>query len=157
MEFPSRIYTLDEFKRARECVEKGYKHRLKIVGSLIFRSRVKVIMELIRKARYYDYLRTYIRQIEEINGLSQLREADAMLWLNLDIVKDPIEGARFIIQKTEQMKDYLAGNQYYEKGELAAVRKSVEFLQVLKNKRIDEELRKKCEEAVKMWTAETIL
>lgn len=157
LEFPERIYTVEEFMKARECLERGYKHRLIIVGSSIFKNSVMEILALIRIAGYYDFLRTYIRQITEIDGLGQLREAEATLWLNTYVVKDAVEGARFIIQKAEQMKDYLAGKQYYEKGELSAVKKSVEFLQSLKEKKIDEGLRRKCEEALKLWTEERVL
>lgn len=157
LEFPERIYTLEEFARARKCLEGGYRHRLRMVGSPAFKDRVREMLTLIRKAGYYDYLRTYVRLIMEIDGVSQLREAEATIWLNSYMVKEAVEGARFIIQKTEQMKDYLSGEQYYEKGELNAVKKSVEFLQTLMIKKIDKRLRNKCEEAVKLWTKETIL
>ena len=73
------------------------------------------------------------------------------------MVKEAVEGARFIVQKAEQMRDYLSGEQYYERGELNAVKKSVEFLQTLMEKRIDKRLRNKCEETVRLWTKETVL
>jgi len=130
---------------------------MRIVGSPTFKNSVKEILTLIRKAGYHNFLRTYIRTIAEIDGVSQLREAEATIWLNTDMVKDIVEGARFIIQKTEQMKDYLAGEQYYEKGELSTVKKSIDFLQDLRKKRLTEELKKKCDEAIKLWTKETIL
>lgn len=132
-------------------------HRLRIVGSPVFKKSIKEILALVRQAGYYNFLRTYIRNIAEIDGVSQLRETEATIWLNTYIVKDIIEGTRFVIQKTEQMKDYLAGEQYYEKGELSTVKKSIEFLQNLKKKRITEELKKKCDETIKLWTKETIL
>ena len=157
LEFPERIYTLEEFRKARECVEGGYKHRLRVVGSPAFKGKVREMLSLIHKAGYYNYLRTYIRLIMEIDGVSQLREAEAIIWLNIYMVKEAVEGARFIVQKAEQMRDYLSGEQYYEMGELNAVKKSVEFLQTLMEKRIDKRLRNKCEETVRLWTKETVL
>lgn len=157
MGFPKRIYTLEEFAKARKCVEEGYRHSIRIVGSTAFKDRVGEMLKLIRKAGYYDYLRTYIRQIMEIDGVSQLREAEATIWLNSVTVKEVVEGARLIVQKTEQMKDYLSGEKYYEKGELSTINKSVEFLKTLVRKRLDKKLRRSCEEAIKLWTKETVL
>ncbi|MDQ1280092.1 MAG: hypothetical protein QG670_1354 [Thermoproteota archaeon] len=157
MGFPKRIYTLEEFTKARKCVEEGYRHRLRIVGSTVFKDRVDKMLKLIRKAGYYNYLRTYIRQIIEIDGVSQLREAEATIWLNSFTIKEAVEGARLIVQKTEQMKDYLSGEKYYERGELQTINKSVEFLKTLVKKRLNKEVRRSCEEVIKLWTKETIL
>ena len=157
MEFPDRIYTIEDFKRAKTCIDNGYKHQLKITGSPSFSNSIKQILELISKADYYEFLRTYIRTITEIEGISQLREADATIWLNTDIVKDIVEGGRFIIQKAEQMKNYLSGEQHYEKGEISAIKKSIEFLQSLRKKQLTEELKDKCDETIKLWTSKNIL
>jgi len=157
MEFPRRIYTVKEFMQARECLEKGYKHRLAIVGSKAFKEKIKKVQGLLRITDYYDFLRTYIRSLQEIEGVGQLREAEATIWLNNYLVENPVEGARFIVQKAEQMKKYLEGKQYYEKGETAAVEKSIEFLKALQDKRISEDLKMKCKEALKQWTEERIL
>jgi hypothetical protein len=157
LKFPEKIYTLKEFRRARALIKKGYKHHIKIVGSKKFKERVKIILALIQRTEYYDFIRTYIRRIEEIEGLSQLRETEATIWLNTYMIKNIIEGARFIVQKAEQMNGYLSGKQYYEKGELHAVKKSVEFLKNLKSKMIDEKDKEKISETIKLWTAETIL
>jgi len=72
LDFPKRIYTEEEVKKTRELVEKGYKHSLKSVGSLAFKEKVKQALELVKTAGYYDFLRTYIRTIKEIDGLTQL-------------------------------------------------------------------------------------
>ena len=96
-------------------------------------------------------MRTYIRKIAEIKGLSQLREADATIWLNNYMVKNPFEGARFAIQKVWQMKYYLDGDLYYISGETSAVEKSVEFLEKLKDNIKDGVLRGKCEEVLRQW------
>lgn len=157
MEFPRRIYTVKEFIKARECIKKGYKHRLKIVGSRKFKEKVKKIKNLLRITDHYDFLRIYICRLEEINGIGQLRETEATIWLNSYLVDNPVEGARFVVQKTQQMKDYLEGKQYYEKGELATVEKSIEFLKALQDKRICNDLKIKCRDALKQWTKERIL
>ena len=40
MDFPERVYTKDEVKRARELIEQGYKHDLETNGSPEFVARV---------------------------------------------------------------------------------------------------------------------
>ena len=157
MEFPRRIYTVTEFMKARECVENGYLHRMRVSGSKDFKEKIKKIKSLLRITGYYDFVRTYIRLLKDIDGIGQLRETDATIWLNRYIVENPVEGARFIVQKAQQMSDYLEGKQYYEKGELAAIEKSIEFLRELQGKRICEELKLKCEEVLEQWTKERIL
>jgi hypothetical protein len=157
MEFPRRIYTVTEFMKARECVENGHMHRIKIIGSKDFKEKIKKIKSLLRITDYYDFVRTYIRLLKEIDGIGQLRETDATIWLNKYIIENPVEGARFIVQKAQQMKDYLEGKQYYETGELATIEKSIEFLRELQGKRICEELKLQCEEVLEQWTKERIL
>ena len=157
MEFPRRIYTVKEFMQARDCVKKGYRHRLKVSGSRDFKEKVKRIKSLLHTADYYDFLRTYIRCIKEIEGMGQLRETEATIWLNKYLVENPVEGARFIVQKAQQMQDYLDGKQYYDKGEMAAVKKSIEFLRVLGSKRINEDLKQQCLASLKQWTEERVL
>ena len=151
IKFPRRIYTIEEFEEARKAVTDGHKHRLRIVGSSEFKRKVKEILAFINIAGYYDFLRRYIRKISEVNGVSQLREADASIWLNFYMVENPFEGARFIIQKTEQMKSYLNGKIYYIIGELPAVKKSVDFLEKLRNNIKDKDLKMKCEVVLQQW------
>ena len=157
MEFPRRIYTVKEFMKARECVEEGHKHRLTVWGSKSFKEKVKRIKSLLRITGYYDVLRTYIRCIKEVEGMGQLRETEATIWLNSYLVENPVEGARFVVQKKEQMKDYLAGKQYYEAGERRAVKKSIEFLKALESRRISDDLKQKCAEALQQWTEVSVL
>jgi hypothetical protein len=152
MEFPERVYTVEEVKKARALLTEGYKHRLRVVGSQDFKLKVKEALKLIKAAKYYDFLRTYIRQIREIGGLSQLREAEVAIWANEYAVSDPIEAASFIIQKAQQMKDFIEGRLYYDKGEMAAVEKRIEFLETLRDISSDQALKKKCEENLKRWT-----
>lgn len=155
MKFPERVYTKDEVQKARALIDKGHKHHLTVKGSQDFKNKVKTALELIKTANYRDFLRTYIKQIAEIDGLSQLREAEVSIWANKYAVSDPVEAAGFFIQKAQQMKDYLEGKLYYETGEIRAVNKRIEFLEALKRRSTDPALRKRCEEILKAWTETT--
>jgi hypothetical protein len=157
MEFPRRIYTVTEFMQARDCVEQGYKHRLTVGGSRGFKEKMQRIKSLLHTADYYDFLRTYIRCVKEIEGIGQLRETEATIWLNTYLVENPVEGARFLVQKAQQMKDYLEGRQYYDKGEMAAVETSIGFLRVLEGKRLSDDLKQLCQASLKQWTDEHVL
>ncbi|MDH5450720.1 MAG: hypothetical protein OEX77_07470 [Candidatus Bathyarchaeota archaeon] len=152
MEFPKRVYTADEVETAKELIREGHKHRLKIKGKPEFKQRIKEALGLIKTAQFYDFLRTYIRQIIEIDGFSQLRETESVIWLSKYAVEDPIEGAGFLIQKAHQMKDYIEGRLYYDKGEVNAVKKRVQFLQHLKTRSKNPTLKRKCEDRLKRWT-----
>lgn len=151
MEFPERVYTTEEVKTAKEMIEKGYRHRLRVKGSPEFKSKVKEALRLVKTAKYYDFLRTYIKQIVEIDGFSQLRESEAAVWLNNYAVADSVEAASYVIQKVQQMKDYIEGRLYYDKGEINAVEKRIEFLETLKNKTKSQAVKKRCEEILKRW------
>ena len=155
MKFPERVYTIQEVKKAMELIEKGYKHDLEVNGSPDFKSKTEEALKLIRTAEFYDFLRTYIRQIREIDGLSQLREAEVTIWANGYAVADPIEAAGFIIQKAQQMKDFMEGRLYYEMGETKAVEKRMEFLRTLRDKSTNQTVKKKCEENLKRWSEPT--
>ena len=151
MDFPERVYTKDEVKKARTLIEKGYKHDLEAKGSPEFVARVNEALELIEAAGYCDFVRTYIRTIREITGLSQLREEEAAIWFHVKALDDPIDDAGFIIQKTQQMKDFIEGKQYYETAEIKAVNKRLEFVEKLRDTTDDPELKKRCEENLKRW------
>ena len=155
MKFPARVYTEDEVRKARSLIEKGHKHQLRVKGSRDFKSKAEKALELIKIADYYDFLRTYIREIDEIDGLSQLRESEVAIWVNEYSVADPVEAAGFLIQKAQQMKDYIEGKLYYDKGEIRAVNKRIEFLETLKERSKDPALKKRCEEVLKAWTETT--
>ena len=137
MEFPERVYTKKEVQQAKQLIENGYKHNLKTKGTPEFTQKVEKALNLIKTAGYYDYLRTYIRTIREIEGLSQLREQEAAIWFNTKALDDPIDDAGFIIQKTQQMKDFIEGRLYYETAEIRAVNKRLEFIEALKDKTTD--------------------
>jgi len=151
MKFPKRVYTVEEVKKARELIEKGYKHRLKVDGSPDFKVKVKEALKLIKTAKYYDFLRTYIRKIREIGGVSQLREAEVAIWANKYAVANPVEAAGFIIQKAQQMKDFIEGKLYYDKGEAGAIKKRIEFLETLRDRSRDQAVKKECEENLRRW------
>jgi len=149
--FPKRLYTQEEVDRARELVQKGYKHVLVVKGSPQFRERMNQVIDLVKTAGFYEFLRTYIREIVEIEGFSQLHESEAALWANMPMMSDVINAASYVVQKAQQMKDYLEGNLYYEKGEIRAIEKRLEFLKVLESKSENPEVKERCEQLLKEW------
>lgn len=151
MDFPERVYTKDEVKKARTLIEKGYKHDLRAKGSPQFVAKVKEALKLIKAAGYDDFLRTYIRVIREIEGLSQLREEEAAIWFHVKALENPVDDAGFIIQKTQQMKDFIEGRLYYETAEIRAVNKRIEFLEALRDKTEDPATKSECEKQLKRW------
>lgn len=151
MDFPKRVYTEKEVKRAKEAIEKGFKHRLIIKGSPEFKRKLNQALQLIKLVGYYNFLRTYIRQIEEIDGFSQLHEADAAIWATTPMLEDPVDAASYIVQKAQQMKDYVEGRLYYGLGEMASIEKRIEFLEKLKKESKSSEIKKRCEELLKQW------
>jgi len=158
MSFPERVYTIEEVEKAKAYVKKGWKHRLKVNGSQEFKQKVDQALTLVKTARYYDFLRTYIREIAEIDGFSQLREAEVAIWANKEAVSDPVDAASFFIQKAEQMKDFLEDKLYYGgQAEARAVRKRLEFLETLKKRSEDDGVRKRCEEILKSWRESALL
>lgn len=156
--FPKRVYTVDEVKRASSLVKAGYKHRLTLRGSPGFKANLKLVLKHIKTAKYYDFLRTYIRQILEIDGFSQLRETEAAIWTNLQLLEDPIEAAGFIVQKAWQMKEFLEGKIYYGgAAEARSIEKRVEFLETLKQKSKNPNVKVDCEKSLKQWAESTFV
>jgi hypothetical protein len=151
MEFPERVFTEEEVNQARELVDKGYKHKLHVTGSQEFKKKMTEVLDLIKTAGYYEFLTAYIREIKEIEGLSQLHEADVVIWANMQILVDPVDAASFIVQKSQQMKDYLEGRLYYGTGEMAAIEKRLEFLGKLRERSRSKEIKQKCDELLKQW------
>jgi len=152
LEFPERVYTEKEVKTARELVNKGYKHNLTVEGSPNFKQKVKETLELVKTAGYYELLRTYIRKIIEIDGLTQLRETEASIWANKFAVENPVDAASLLIQKANHMKEYLEGELYYGgTAEKRSVEKRIKFLEVLKEKSQNENVKKECARLLQMW------
>ncbi len=158
MEFPKRIYTTEEVEKAKEFVKKGCKHRLRAKGSPIFKQKLKQALKLIKTAGYHNFLRTYIRSIVEIDGLTQLREADGAIWANKYAVENPVDAASLFIQKASHMKEYLEGKLYFGgAAETRSVKKRIEFLKVLKQKSRNEQVKKECERLLKSWSESVFL
>lgn len=158
MEFPKRVYTVEEVGKARELISKGYKHRLTVNGSPNFKRKVKQARKLLKTAGYYDFLRTNIRNIIEIDGVTQLREADAAIWANRYAVENPVDAASIFVQKTHQMKEYIEGRPYYGgEAERRSVEKRIEFLEILKKKSRNKEVRKECERLLRSWSESVFL
>lgn len=152
MDFPRRIYTEEEVNKARELVEKGYKHSLRSEGSPAFKQKVKGALELVKVAGYYDFLRTYIRAIKEVDGLTQLRQADAAIWANMYAVENPVDAASLFVQKANQMMEYLEGKLYYGgAAEKRSDEKRIEFLKALEAKSQEKQVIEECERILKLW------
>ena len=152
MKFPERVYTEKEVKTARELVNQGYKHTLTVEGSPKFEQKVNQALELIKTAGYYEMLRTYIRQIKEIDGITQLRETEVAIWANKFAVENPVDAASLLIQKAHHMKEYLEGELYYGgTAEKRSVEKRIQFLEVLKEKSKDEKVKEECARLLQMW------
>lgn len=152
MNFPERVYTAKEVKAAKELIDNGYKHLLTAEGSPSFKQKVTETLELIKTAEHYEYLRTYIRQIIEIDGLTQLRETEATIWANKYAVENPVDAASLFIQKASQMKEYIEGKLYYGgSAERRSIEKRIEFLQVLQNKTSKKVVKVECARLLKMW------
>ena len=149
--FPERVYTQEEVDKARELVQKGYKHALVIEGSGQFKDKMRQVLELIKVADYYDFVRTFIREIIEIEGFSQLHESDVAFWANMSMLDDVVNAASYVVQKAQQMKDYLYGNLYYGTGETTAIEKRLEFLRTLQVRSESKEIKARCAQLLKEW------
>ncbi len=157
-EFPRRIYTEDEVKQAKTLIDKGYKHRVKVKGRADFKQKVKQAIDHVRTAGCYDFFRTYIGKIEEIDGLTQLRQSEASIWANKYAVKNSVDAASVLVQKANQMKEYLEGTLYYGgQAEKRADQKRIEFLGKLKNKSRDKKVAAECERLIKQWKESSLV
>lgn len=156
--FPKRIYTVEEVEKARKLAESGFKHRLIIRGCSPFKKRVKEVLKHVKTAELYDFLRTYIRQIVEIDGFSQLRETEAAIWANMQLLENSIEAAGFFVQKASQMKEFLEGKLYYGgAAEVRSVEKRIEFFEVLRMKSKNLKVKNECRKILKKWAESTFV
>jgi len=145
-EFPEKLLTEEEIRRALELIRSGYKHELEIRGSEEFREAVEEALGLVEVAGYGDLLRTYIRAIAQVEGFSQLRPEEATIWLNVETLKNPVLAASFLVQKALQMKRYLEGKPFYgHKCEMELSNARYEFVRALREKTTDEKVRKLCD------------
>ncbi len=152
MSFPETVYTAKELKEAKKLVDQGYKHNLNVQGEREFTNKVNEALELIKTAGYFEYLRTYIRRIQEIDGLTQLRETEVAIWANKFAVDNPIDAASLFIQKAFSMSEYLQGKLYYGGiAEKRSIAKRVEFLLALKEKSPEKDVKEECERLLDLW------
>ncbi|MEM3616321.1 MAG: hypothetical protein QXN95_00880 [Candidatus Bathyarchaeia archaeon] len=158
MAYPKRVYTTNEVKEAKKLVKRGYRHRLTINGSPDFKKKVRAALALVKTARYYDFLRSYIKSITEIDGFTQLRESEASIWANKYAVANPVDAASLFVQKAHHMKEYLEGKLYYGgEAERRSVEKRIEFLEKLKKKTRKKDVKEECEKLLKSWNESVYL
>jgi len=147
-----------EVKEAKELVDKGFKHRLRIKGNSNFKQKVKQALRLVKIAGYYDFLRTYIRSIKEIDGLTQLRQAEATIWANDYAVENPVDAASVFVQKANHMKEYLESKLYYGgAAERRSDERRIEFLETLKKKSREKTVIEECEKLLNMWRESSLV
>jgi hypothetical protein len=152
LSFPDRVYTAEEVKNAKTLVDEGYKHILIVEGTPEFRKQVNQAIDLIKTSGYYDFLQSYIRMVMEIDGITQLRETEVAIWANKFAVENPVDAASLFVQKAYHMKEYLEGELYYGgNAEKRSVAKRIEFLQTLKEKTSDKDVKAECERLLEMW------
>jgi hypothetical protein len=157
MSFPQKIYTTKEVCAAKELINQGYKHTISINGSEDFKAKVNQAIEYLKIAGYFDFLRTYIKQIKEIDGITQLRETEVSIWANKFAVENPVDSASLLIQKAYSMKEYLDGDLYYGgNAEKRSVVKRVEFLKDLKDKTADDSVKTECQRLLDMWSESSL-
>ncbi len=158
MNFPENVYTTKEVEAAKTLLSQGYKHKLTVEGSQEFIQKVNQALQLIKTAGYADYLQTYIRKIIEIDGLTQLRETEVVIWANKYAVSDPVDAASLFIQKAFSMEEYLNGIQHYGgNAEKRSVTRRIAFLETLKNKTSDANIKQECERLLDMWKDSSVL
>jgi hypothetical protein len=152
LEFPERVYTEEEVKTAKQLIDSGYKHNITVQGNPDFTAKVNKALELAKTAEYYEFLRTYLRQICEIDGITQLRETEVVIWANKFAIENEVDFASLLVQKAFHMKEYLEGELYYGgNAEKRSVQKRIEFLGVLKDKSTDASVKEECERLLEMW------
>jgi hypothetical protein len=152
LDFPETVYTTQELKTAKTLVDKGYKHNLTVEGEPDFVSKVNAALELIKTAGYTDFLKSHIRKIREIDGLTQLRETEVAIWANKFAVDSPVDAASLFIQKAFSMKEYLHGELYYGGvAEKRSIAKRIEFLAALKEKSNDASVKEECGRLLELW------
>ncbi|MDR1993770.1 MAG: hypothetical protein LBQ98_09850 [Nitrososphaerota archaeon] len=152
MSFPEKVYTNKELREAKALIAQGYKHELIVDGKSDFTKKVKEALEHLRTAGYYDYLQSYIRKIVEIDGMTQLRETEVAIWANKFAVDNPVDAASLFVQKAFTMEEYMQGKLYYGgTAEKRSTARRVEFLEALRDKSANREVREECERLLELW------
>ena len=143
---------------AKTLIDNGYRHRVKIKGSSDFKQKAKHAIDHIRTAGYYDFFRTYVKEVEEIDGLTQLRQSEASIWANKYTVRNPVDAASILVQKANQMKEYLEGKLYYGgQAEKRFDQKRIEFLEALGKKSRETNVTAECERLIKLWKESSLV
>lgn len=157
MSFPQKLYTTKEVCAAKQLINQGYKHDLYIEGTEDFKTKVNQALEYLKTAGYYDFFRTYVKEITEIDGITQLRETEVAIWANQYAVDNPVDAASLLVQKAFSMKEYLDGELYYGgNAEKRSVVKRVEFLQALKDKTSDPRVKEECQRLLDLWAESSL-
>ena len=158
LRFPKRVYTAKEVEKARRFVESGRRHRLTVKGSPDFKRQSGDAVKHVETAGFGDFLRSYIRQIVEIDGFSQLREDEASIWANMQLLANPVEAAGFFVQKAWLMKAFLEGKPYYGGlAEARSVEQRIAFLKALKAHSTDSTVQDECAKTLKRWEDSTFV
>ena len=153
LSFPQKLYTTEEIHVAKELINQGYKHDLIVDGTVDFKVKVNQAIAYLKTAGYYDFFRTYIKEITEIDGLTQLRETEISIWTNQYAVENPVDAASLLVQKAYSMQEYLDGEIYYGgNAEKRSVIKRVEFLQALKEKTLVSAVEQECQRLLDLWS-----
>jgi hypothetical protein len=157
LSFPQRLYTTEEIYDAKVLINQGYKHNLTVDGTDDFKTKVNQAVEYLKVAEYYDFFITYIKDITEIDGLTQLRETEVAIWANQYAVENPVDAASLLVQKACSMKEYLDGDLYYGgNAEKRSIMKRIEFLQTLKEKTIDSNVMQECHRLLDLWAESSL-
>jgi hypothetical protein len=158
LDFPRRVYTEEEVRKAKALIDNGYKHRIGIRGSAAFSKKVRRALALVKTAGYYDFFRTYIRSVKQVDGLTQLRQAEATVWANEYAVENSVDAASVFVQKANSMKEYLDGELYYGgAAEKRSDERRIEFLKALKSKTREKEVAEECEKLLRMWKESSLV
>jgi hypothetical protein len=122
-----------------------------------FKVKINQAIEYLKTAGYYDFFRTYIKEIIEIDGLTQLRETEISIWANQYAVENPVDAASLLVQKAYSMKEYLDGELYYGgNAEKRSIEKRIEFLQVLKEKTPLSDVEQECQRLLDLWSESSL-
>jgi hypothetical protein len=158
LDFPTRVYTEEEVRQAKALIAEGYMHRVRIRGSATFRQKVRKALALVKTAGYYDFFRTYVRSIKQVDGLTQLRQSEATIWANEYAVENAVDAASVFVQKANSMKEYLQGELYYGgAAEKRSDEKRIEFLETLKSKTPEKQVAEECQKLLKMWKESSLV
>jgi len=148
-EFPEKLITEEDIRKALELIKAGYRHEITVEGSADFVEAVREALGLVDLAGYGDLVRAYIRAVVQVEGFSQLRPEEAMVWLSTEAVKNPVLAASFLVQKAVQMKNYLEGRPFYGHAcEMETAKVRYKFIRTLKERCQDERVKKLCEDVL---------